>query len=382
MARILFIIFVLLLNVSAHGATLQVGPQRALKKPSEAAKLAEDGDTVSIDAGEYVEDVAIWRQDRLTLRGTGGHAHLIANGKTAERKAIWVIKGNDVAVENVEFSGARVADRNGAGIRFEGSGLTLRNCHFHDNEMGLLTGANPFSTIMIEGSEFNDNTVDYRRYGKLGHNIYIGAVRRFILRNAYVHDASTGHNVKSRAQENYILYNRITDERHGSSYLVDLPDGGTGYLIGNLFRQSTLSENSTMLAFAAEHNRTDAQHTLYIVNNTFVNDQRGGSFVNNHGITPAVLINNLLVGKSTTLKGPTRQQSNLLVEDGGFKNRKAFDYRLAPGSAAIDQGVDPGYAPSGFPLRPEFQYRHPRALETRQQHGAIDVGAYEFDGPL
>lgn len=376
---IFFTGFILACYWPAFGATLQVGPDYPLKRPSEAARLAKDGDTVVITAGEYPEDVAVWPQHRLTLRGIDGYAQLIANGKVAERKAIWVIQGNDIVVENIAFSGARSPHFNGAGIRFEGTGLTLRNCHFHDNEMGLLTGGNPFSTILIEGSEFNDNTVDYRRYGKLGHNIYIGAIRRFILRHSYIHDAHIGHNVKSRARENFIVYNRITDERRGSSYLVDLPDGGTSYLIGNSFRQRPDSDNPAMLSFAAEHNRTDTRQTLYVINNTAVNDRANGHFINNHGITAAVLLNNLLVGKAMTTQGPIRQQRNLFVEDGGFKNRQAFDYRLVSGALAIGQGIEPGVSSDGVALRPAFQYRHPRAVEKRPSNGAIDIGAYEFE---
>ena len=370
----------LLLSGPAYAATLQVGPQRVLKLPSEAAKVAKDGDVVAIDAGVYPGDVAIWPQHRLTLRGVGGRAHLDAIGKAAEGKAIWVIKGNDITVENIEFSGARVPDLNGAGIRFEGTHLTIRNSHFHDNEMGILTGVNPLSDILIEGSEFNNNTVDYRRYGRLGHNIYIGNVRRFTLRNSYIHDANIGHNVKSRAKENYILYNRIMDERNGSSYLVDLPDGGNSYIIGNLFRQSENTDNPAMIAFAAEHNRDNPKQTLYVVNNTFVNDRNGGIFVNNHSVAPAILINNLFVGKGMVLVGPGEQKQNLAVEDAGLKNRAAYDYHLLPNSAAIDKGIDPGRSASGFVLRPGFQYVHPLGIEVRRQRGAIDVGAYESGG--
>jgi len=370
----------LLSSGAADAATLQVGPQRVLKLPSEAAKVAKDGDVVVIDAGVYPGDVAIWPQNRLTLRGVGGRAHLDARGKAAEGKAIWVIKGNDVTVEAIEFSGARVPDLNGAGIRFEGANLTIRNSHFHDNEMGILTGANPLGDILIEGSEFDNNTVDYRRYGRLGHNIYIGNVRRFTLRNSYIHDASIGHNVKSRAQENYILYNRIMDERNASSYLVDLNEGGNGYIIGNLFHQSANTDNPAMIAFAAERNRDNPKQTLYIVNNTFVNDRNGGIFVNNHSVAPAMLINNLFVGIGTILAGPGEQKQNLSVEEAGFKNRAAYDYRLLPGSAAIDKGIDPGRSASGFVLRPGFQYVHPLGSEVRRQRGAIDVGAYESGG--
>jgi len=135
-----------------------------------------------------------------------------------------------------------------------------------------------------------------------------------------------------------------------------------------------------MIAFAAERNRDNPKQTLYIVNNTFVNDRNGGIFVNNHSVAPAMLINNLFVGIGTILAGPGEQKQNLSVEEAGFKNRAAYDYRLLPGSAAIDKGIDPGRSASGFVLRPGFQYVHPLGSEVRRQRGAIDVGAYESGG--
>ncbi|MCQ8119730.1 right-handed parallel beta-helix repeat-containing protein [Methylomonas sp. WSC-7] len=371
-------VFSVLLALPAHGTEWQVGPQRALKLPSAAARLAKDGDIVSIDAGLYQGDVASWPQQRLTIRGLESGAHLDALGKSAEDKAIWVLKGDDIVVENIELSGAAAPALNGAGIRFEGSNLTLKNCHFHHNQMGILTGFNANSAILIEYSEFNDNTVDYPRYGKLGHNIYIGNIRRFTLQNSYVHDASTGHNVKSRARENYILYNRVTDERNGSSYLVDLPDGGAGYLIGNLFHQGANTENAAMLAFAAEHNQTQPNQELYLVNNTFVNDHPGGSFLNNHSIATAMLINNLLIGEATELLGPYQENHDLKSTTNVLSDPASYDYRLKSDAPAIDQGIWPGIAANGFPLDPQFVYRHPCGSEKRRQQGALDVGAYEF----
>jgi len=375
----LTMVFSLTLTLSVQATDWQVGPQRLLKLPSAAVGLARDGDVISIDAGLYQGDVASWPQHRLTIRGLGNGARLGALGKAAEDKAIWVLKGKDIVVENIELSGATAPALNGAGIRFEGTNLTLKNCHFHHNQMGILTGVNPDSDILIENSEFNDNTVDYPRYGKLGHNIYIGNIRRFTLRNSYVHDANTGHNVKSRARENYILYNRITDERNGSSYLVDLPDGGAGYLIGNLFHQGANTENAAMLAFAAEHNQTQPNQQLYLVNNTFVNDHPGGSFLNNHSIATAMLINNLLIGEATELIGPNLENHDLRAAPDVLIDPANYDYRLKSDTQAIDQGVAPGTAANGFQLDPEFVYLHPRGSERRSPQGPQDVGAYEFN---
>jgi len=119
-----------------------------------AALIAQDGDIVEIEAATYDGDAAVWRQNNLTLRGIGGRAVLRANGASAEGKAIWVIKGSGAIVENIEFVGSTVADGNGAGIRQEGAGLIIRNCYFHHNQNGILTGQNPLSDILIESSEF------------------------------------------------------------------------------------------------------------------------------------------------------------------------------------------------------------------------------------
>ena len=82
------------------------------------------------------------RQNDLTIRAIGGRARMVASRGQRRGKAIWVIKGDRVVIENIEFTGARVADRNGAGIRHEGGKLTVHNCLFERNESGLLTWNN------------------------------------------------------------------------------------------------------------------------------------------------------------------------------------------------------------------------------------------------
>jgi hypothetical protein len=103
----------------APRGVVEVGPGKKFDRPSAAARVAKNGDVIEIAAGTYEGDVAIWRQNNLTIRGVGGRPHLEADGEYAEGKGIWVIKGRNATVENVEFSGARVPDQNGAGIRQE-----------------------------------------------------------------------------------------------------------------------------------------------------------------------------------------------------------------------------------------------------------------------
>ncbi len=193
---------------------------------------------MEIDSGDYVGDVAVRRQNDLTLRGVGGRPHPRAGGRAAEGKAIWVIKGDRVTVENVDMSGARVPSRNGAAIRAEGAGLTIRNSRLHGNVMGLLTNPSPDSVVIIEDSEIHHNTTDTATHGRLGHNIYVHRARLFVLKNSHVHGARTGHQVKTRARQNVIRNNRIEDGDGWGSLLLDISEGGEAEVAGNQFQQS------------------------------------------------------------------------------------------------------------------------------------------------
>src|SRR5262249_373561 len=188
---------------AASGAPriLQVGPGKPFAAPSQAAEAAMDGDIIEISPGVYARDAAVWRANNLILRGVGGRPHLKADGANAEGKAIWVIQGNNVLIENIEFSGAAVPDENDAALRAESKKLVIRDCYINDNEMGILAG-NPNAEILIENSEFSGSHGDYN------HNIYMGNIRTFTLQFSYIHHASHGHNVKTRARTNFILYNR------------------------------------------------------------------------------------------------------------------------------------------------------------------------------
>jgi hypothetical protein len=356
------------------GRILQVGPGKRFELPSQASAAARDGDIIEIDAGVYKGDVAVWTANSLVLRGVGGRASLQANGQSAQGKGIWVITGNAVTVENIEFSGARGPDQNGAGIRLEGSGLTVRTCYFHDNENGILTGNNSSGDILIEGSEFSNNGHGDGR----SHNIYVGVVRSFTLRRSYVHHARVGHNVKSRAQANYILYNRIMDEMTGTaSYAIDLPNGGRSFVIGNLIQKGINAENPDLIAYAAE-GATNPWQELYIVNNTLVSERPGGSFVRIHRTLAGSLVaNNIFAGSGQAVSGIAMVVNNLASGRPLFSDREKFDYRLVDGSPAINAGIDPGSA-AGFDLSPRYQYVHPRAVEERNPIGRIDIGAYEF----
>ncbi len=350
--------------------TLRVGSGKTYTRPSAAIAAASDGDVIEIDAGTYTGDVATLYRNNLTLRGVGGYAHLAANGANAGGKGTWVVKGNNTTVENIEFSGATVPDENGAGIRQEGNNLTVCHGYFHDNENGILGGS---GDVLIEYSEFANNGFGDGQ----SHNMYISNTSRFTLRYSYSHHAKIGHNVKSRAVENYILYNRIMDEVDGtSSYAIDLPDAGLSYIIGNLIQQGSGTDNSTIISYGAEQG-LNPKKELYVVNNTIVNDLGSGTAIYVRSGTTAQIVNNIFSGNGKVLSGPGTLTTNLVSNNPGLVNIVGFDYRPTAASAGRDAGSDPGTV-NGFSLLPVNQYRHKAGTEARPTAGSIDIGAYEY----
>jgi len=359
---------------------ITVGLGKDYTTPAElaAANILQPGDIVEIDAGVYPADVAVWSTDNITLRGVGGMVHLRADGANAQGKGIWVINGDNTVVENIEFSGATVPDKNGAGIRHQGGLLTVRNCYFHGNEMGILTGNDENSELIVENSEFDDNG-----FGDgYSHNIYVGRIKKFTLKYSYSHHTyfgtDAGHNVKSRAQQNFILYNRIMDESDGrASRQVDLPNGGRSYLIGNLIQQGAHATNSDMLGYANEGASNTIQE-LYVVNNTFVNDKHSGSFIHVNSTPQLWVKNNIFVGGGSVPTG-NNVENNLVTNNAGLIDPAALDYHLSDLSVAIDQGINPGIGADGFNLTPLFEYRHITQGGVRPIDSQLDIGAFEYE---
>lgn len=376
---------------AASGRLIQVGPQRPLSSIAMAAVAARDGDTIEIDAGDYLGDVAIWTKNDLKIRAVGGRVRLLAGGQAAEGKAIWVIRSGSMLVEGIDFLGAKVADRNGAGIRFEKGRLLIRNCLFRDNENGILTAGDKTSELRIENSEFGHNGFGDGR----SHNIYVGTIAKLTVTGSYFHHANVGHLLKSRAGENHIRYNRLTDETGGrASYELEFPNGGLAYVVGNIIQQGPQSENSIIISYGAE-GYSWPKNELYLVNNTLVDDRpsNGIFLMVKPGAQRLVAQNNLLLGKGGLDLGETERLGNAAsVQSGGFFSHNLkldrsdfaqasrYDYRLLPTSRAVGQTVAVGAA-SGIALTPRREYVHPRqtrAISNRTlQPGALQTLAGE-----
>jgi hypothetical protein len=347
---------------------LSVGRGRDFATIRSAARAARDGDVVEIDAGDYIDDVAVWRQSAITIRSVGGPVRISSVATTAEGKAIFVIKGTEVVVQGIEFSGAAVASQNGAGIRHEGGLLRVSDCLFERNEMGLLTWNSPAAELVVERCEFRHNAVRgrYQPGGRIGHQLYAGSIGRLTLRDSYVHAGAYGHLIKSRARENHILCNRLTDEAAGrASYELEFPNGGVAYVIGNVIAQGPLTDNEAMIGFGAEGYGSHANE-LYLVNNTLFDElPSGGEFVR---VRPddslrLLALNNVLIGAGRFVADIGGRSGNVRLRASDVLDARAYDMRLRSGVSALRKAVDAGQA-NGISLRQPCEYRHPRRSAT------------------
>lgn len=346
---------------------IRVGPSRDIKTIAEAAYRARAGAIIEVDSGEYMADVAVWTQDRITVRAVGGRVKLVAAGAAAESKAIWVVRAGQMWVDGFDFTGARVPDRNGAGIRFERGFLQVRNCTFTDNENGILTRDQFDAVLEIENSEFGHNGHGDGQ----SHNLYVGAIGRLAVRGSYFHHAKVGHLLKSRAAVNEIFYNRLTDGNGGrASYELEFPSGGLAYVVGNIIQQGAQTENPHLVSYGAEGYKW-AKNEFYLVNNTLIDNRpQGGIFLRvRPGIEAVKAVNNLLVGPGNLASaGPGDYRNNFNVSLDEFAQAAGEDYRLKRGSGVARKAIDPGSA-NGVNLRPAAEYVH--RASTQALAGAL-----------
>jgi len=338
--------------------TIVVGQGGQSRTFAEAVRVARDGDTIAVLAGEYRGDVAIIEQKRLTIRGIGAAPVFVADGKVAEDKAIWVVRDGEIVIENIEFRGARATDRNGAGIRFENGRLTVRRCRFFDNENGILSGNSHDDELLVEDSVFTQ----LPSIAGQNHLIYIGMIAKASIRGSRFHRGALGHLIKSRARENVIAYNLIVDGPQGNaSYEVDLPNGGMATLIGNVIAKGPSRDNPVVVAFAAEGSKWD-RNALVLSHNTLVNEGwRPAWFLRvwSNRLPPEATvraINNLSVGIGLfTLAAPGDFDGNWPALRAMLAAPDVLDFSLPPGSILRGRAADPAVAGPDYVPRFEFQ---------------------------
>jgi hypothetical protein len=269
---------------------------------AQAVEAIGDGSgTIVIAAGRY-RDCAVQEAGRIAfVAERDGTA--IFDGGMCEGKATLVLRGESAQVQGLVFTHMAVEDGNGAGIRIEQGDLEVSQTLFIDGQCGILSAADPNGTISIDHSTFSG--LGRHPDGNGAHSLYVGHYGALRVTSSRFERGTGGHYLKSRAPRVEVLDSSFDDSQgQTTNYLIDLPEGATGRIAGNVFVNGTGKENySTFIAVAAEgaENSSDG---LMIENNdvsvvpgfrwatSFVNDWSGARLVvrNNRVAAPINLL--------------------------------------------------------------------------------------------
>lgn len=407
---LVFILFGLLVS-SMKASVWNVGLSRIYSLPGQVRLLVQDGDTIYIDGGIYVNDAVKWNNKNLKFIGLGTDTNrtiLQYNGDIPNGKGIFVFETpgtcDNPYLQNIVFDGARVSDSdggNGAGIRFQANNITVMNCKFVNCQNGILEGNGSVTTsnVIIYNSEFENNGYQLPNdptFSGYEHHIYISAsADTLIVQNCYFHHPrGQANSLKTRAQRTFILYNLIDEEATGyGSWEINIAQGGLNIILGNIIIQGFSGANHGILGYDAAVNPLE---DFYFVNNTVINKYAGNikyfNIVPASGINTFKIYNNIfasVVGANNTMftgNTPALLDSakNINAIDYlalSFTDPSVNDFSLtSASSAAINNGTNPGVSNTAFSLSPLYMYQsHLLALLPRSiTSGIIDIGAYEF----
>jgi hypothetical protein len=296
--------FAFLPAASRAATTFTVGPTQYYKTIQAAVNKANPGDTINIQAGTYA--AANITKSNLLIQGIGTTQPVIS-GKTYGDKGLFVISGTNTTIKNIAFQNATSTSGNGAGIRMQGTNLTVLNSKFTGNQNGILADANTKSTLTVTNSTFDKNGTCVSSSG-CAHGIYAGHIAKLDIQNSTFRNTQAGHAIKSRANATVVMNSTIQDTTTGtSSYLIDVPNGGAVTITGNSLQKGAKSTNSMTAIAMGEEGASNPAGAMLIANNTFQNDlSKTQSFIwNKTGSSSLQVAGNVLSGYSTkTLNGP------------------------------------------------------------------------------
>ncbi|MCC6644972.1 MAG: hypothetical protein IT374_05295 [Polyangiaceae bacterium] len=404
----------LALSSPALAATYQVGPSRAHKTLQAVASLLSPGDVVELDgdatyAGGVVFDVPGAAAAKITIRGVRVNGKRpVISGATNTVEA----QGDHYVFEGLELTGGSFRC-----FYHHADDITLQDSVIHDcPKHGLLGADEDSGSLLLQYVEVygcGSGTQNHQIYMATDETAHPGSV--FRMQSCYVHDATGGNNVKSRAERNEIYGNWIEGALYHELELIG-PDGQDPSLaredsdvVGNVLVKTNdfavvrfggdgtgetggryrFAYNTVVAGQAAVFRLFDSIESLEVHNSVFL---RPGGAVNLVREVEAAWVtgSSLIAGSNNWVQtGAANQPPAWVGTLTGADPGLSIDRRPQAGSALLDAasaapaGV-PGHAfPNPLAKNPAHPPLH--TLEAlggatpRPTSGAPDIGAFELD---
>ncbi len=286
---------------AATARTLEVGADKPFKQPSDAAAEAQDGDRIQIAPGEYF-DCAVWRANNLVIEGTGQPQDTVITDKTCGGKGLFLTDGTGITVRNLTLTRARVADNNAAGIRMEANNLTVEKVRFVNNQNGILVNNDVSGSLIVRDSEFLRNGTCM---GACAHGIYASRLDLLRVERTKFFETRQAHHIKSRARRTEVIDCDLQDGPNGtSSYVIEIPNGGSVVVRGSTIQKGPKAENHTGAIVIGMEGVDQPTREIIVEDNNFRVDGGYSSYlVVNQTATDAELKGNRLSGSAKPLRG-------------------------------------------------------------------------------
>lgn len=450
----------LLAGTSFCGAqTVTVGPTGNYPNMCAAAPNLTDGETVTVDANggvPYSEHDCLITANNLTISGINGRP-IIDGAGLVTNKGLWLINGHDIVIDNFEFRNSGGNGNSSDAMRIQsgqgtpdGANVTLQHCYIHDDTQGLLIGnagdnlsgvnqgewysSAPYVKLLYNEFAYDGN------YSGQEHNIYDGwdsdysALFTFTAEYNWSHDSLIGDVMRCRSPQCDIYYNMLTDTLGYTNFVLDLADGGSLYVVGNVIykSQSQQSPNgvsiSPVMVTYRQATQSDVEvaypvpyQDVHFINNTLIDAESGSTnqaFVNvecftkldqtqcpapQNGATlmttPGVYENNIMLGypqevtndlsalveNNVTLYKTQPTDANIAALH--FANPDVLDFHITSGSSAIGAGIYPPTDNTGAAdpnAMPQYEFSFPfsqGAAWPTPSGNAMDAGAYFYPPP-
>jgi hypothetical protein len=398
----------LLPGAVARADTYEVGPGQPYASLGEVADMLAPGDLVLVSGGASYPGGVRLEQDGtpgapITIRGVGSPRPVLSGSTNTIELA-----GDNTVLENFDLTGGSFRC-----LYLHADGLVVRDTVVHHCPAhGILGADNDSGDATLERVE-----VHHAGGGDRNHSIYVatdevahpGSVFRML--HCWVHDATGGNLVKSRAERNEILYNRL-EGNEASYHELELigPDPAGGSVVPGV------REDSDVVGNVLVHTREDFRYAARVggdatgesegryrfVANTFVGTAQSGYTIFRafDRLESIEAVGNVMhrpggvqvlreaeadwVGGARALSGSANwitSGSDVPVELAGSLSGSdpGLDASLRPLPAS--PVVDVGYAASPLPGFEPPLAGLIGAGASRPVDDALDIGAYELPDP-
>jgi hypothetical protein len=313
-----------------------------------AAGLSNAGDTICARQGTYQGAQMTHSGEPgapITMRSYPGETATVEGGQFRVM-ADWGVEVAFVVVEGMEF---RASPENDQGIFLHSAhDVVIRNNRFLDSVGGGISGSG--ARVLIDGNEFARCSIGI-----------VGTGTGFVVTNNRFH---------SNLDSGVMLSAYPLDPASENQQPLEVYAGGRDWVISN---NVFVSNAKTAVVLWQELAVGAAIHNNIFHRNAESEAEPGTNGVSFSGSGSGhTLINNLYDGSGAPViyeMPPPFVESGAVFEIPGFRDQDAFDFRLQPGSPAIDAG-DPSGAPD-----------HDALCVARPIGAAVDVGAYEACEP-